>query len=189
MDIIKQSYLEFSKQINLYNNKNNYINTDSNIKLIHDNINNICLDHDLAKQLIDKIMTPEKIMKECLTFNLLNYTPDEENKVNTIDEIINISINTLKQCQYIVGGYNIEDIDWIICNKNNNRFKLNDNQKILYNSVHKKNCDKELIWFLESVLNYVNKHNNNSEIKIKHDIFEDKNNSICWIIYKFTQKL
>jgi hypothetical protein len=186
MDAVKQSYSEFNKKISLYNNKNNYINIDSNEQLIYNDIDEICHNPDLAKHFIENIMTPEKIIKECLTFDLLNFNPNEKNKTNTFNGIFEIAINALKKYQYIVGGYSIEDPDWIICDKNNNRFKLKENQKILYNSVCKKNCDRELIWFLESLLNYIKKHNNNTKINIKYDIFEDKHNSICWIIYKFT---
>jgi hypothetical protein len=132
-------------------------------------------------------MTPEKIIKECFTFDLLNFVPDTENKINTFDGIVEFAINTLKKYQYVVGGFNIEDSEWIVCGKNNNRFKVKENQKILYNSIYKKNCDRELIWFLESILNYIKIHNNNNKIHIKYDIFEDKHNSICWIIYKFTE--
>ena len=58
---------------------------------------------------------------------------------------------------------------------------------ILYNSVHKKNCDRDLIWFLDSIQNYINRHVDKNKIKVKYSMFEDERNCFCWIVYKFTK--
>jgi hypothetical protein len=193
MEEIKFSYEKFNSQISTYSNKNNYKNTDSKetIEFIHNNILNIEIDKNnimdeiLIKDILLKIFSPEKIEKECLTFDLLNYSSN--NIADMIDDAINTCIDALKKYQYKVGGYNIEDQDWILCDKNNVRFKVKDNQKILYNSVHKKNCDRELVWFLDSILDYVKRHTDNEKIKIKYSMFEDDHNCVCWIIFKFSQ--
>jgi hypothetical protein len=191
MEEIKYSYEKINSQISTYSNKNNYKNTDSKqiIEFIHNNISNVdnstIIDENLVKNILLQIFSKEKIEKECLIFDLLNYS--SENKVNMVDDSINICIDALKKYQYKAGGYNIEDIEWILCSKNNNRFKVKDDQKILYNSVHKKNCDRELIWFLDSILDYVKRHTNSEKIKVKYSMFEDEKNSVCWIIFKFSQ--
>jgi hypothetical protein len=197
MEEIKKSYEIFSSKVSAYSNKNNYKNIDSKetIDYIHNNIQNIQNIQNLQnlhenEMLIQnvflKIFSIEKIEKECLTFDLLNYSPTE--KFENINNVINICIDALKKYQYKVGGYNIEDDDWILCDKNNNRFKVKDNQKILYNSVHKKNFDRELVWFLDSILDYIKRHSNDEKIDVKYSVFEDDKNCICWIIFKFNKK-
>jgi hypothetical protein len=189
MEEIKYSYEKFNSQISTYSNKNNYKNIDSKetIEFIHNNISNVdknnIIDEILAKNILLKIFSPEKIEKECLIFDLLNYSSN--NKANMIDDSVSICIDALKKYQYKAGGYNIEDVEWILCDQNNNRFKVKDNQKILYNSVHKKSCDRELIWFLDSILDYVKRHTNSEKIKVKYNMFEDEKNCVCWIIFKF----
>jgi hypothetical protein len=194
MEEIKFSYEKFNSQILLYSNKNNYQNTDSKetIELIHNAFSSTDKDKDkdkekenIIKNILLQILTPEKIEKECLTFDLLNYT--SSNRVEKLDDVINICIDTLKKYQFKVGGYSIEDLEWIVGDKNSNRFKVKDNQKILYNSVHKKNCDRELIWFLDSIVNYVKRHIDKEKIKVKYSIFEDEKNCVCWIIFRFNQ--
>lgn len=189
MEDIKVSYEKFNSQILSFSSKNNYRNIYSKetIELIHNamsNFNKVC-EENIIKDIFFQILSPEKIEKECLTFDLLNYTSD--NRGETIDDAMNICIDAIKKYQYKVGGYNIEDLEWILGEKTNNRFKVKDNQKILYNSVYKKNCDRELIWFLDSILEYVRRHINGEKIRVKYSVFEDEKNCICWIILKFDQ--
>jgi hypothetical protein len=192
MDNMKKAYQEYNSQILKYGNKNNFKNTTSKevINFIHNNIENInkneISDEILIKEIISKIFSDEKIEKECLIFDLLNYSSNE--KINTIDDAIKMCIEILKKYQYKAGGFNIEDINWIIADQKNNHFKVKDGQKIIYNSIYKKYCDKELIWFLDSILKYIKRHINCEKIIIKYNLFEDNKNCICWIIFKFFLK-
>lgn len=187
MENLKEIYDNFNNEILKCNDKNNYENKsdEQTINLIHQNIKNISENKMLAKEFFDLICSHDILIKECLTFDLLNYNPKESEKTNNIDTIIDIAKNTFKKYQYKIGGSSIEDIDWIISDETCKRFKVKENNKILYNSVHKKKCDKELIWFLDSILDYLKKFILNQEIKISYSIFEDERNCVCWIIYKF----
>lgn len=191
MEEIKKSYLDHNTNISLYSNRNNYDNSQENINLVHENLDNILGDETMAKDFmvkdfIPKIMSHKKIIKEILTFDLLNYIPSSH--INSFEEFIEICINTLKKYQYKVGGYNIEDNGWILCHQNNHRFKIKENQTILYNSVEKKHCDRELIWFLEAVLGHTQRYADSDNYKIKYTMVEDEKNCICWIIFSFTDK-
>lgn len=182
-------YDKINSQIILFSNKNCYNNTNNKeiIKSIHDNLNAIENGDRLNQDILNKIMTPEKLLKEYLIFDLLNYNPEEYDKIKTLQNAINFGCEVFKKYQYKVGGYSIEDIDWILADKNNQRFKVKDNQMILYNSVHKKNCDRDLIWFFDSIQNYINRHVDKNKIKVKYSMFEDERNCFCWIVYKFTK--
>jgi hypothetical protein len=184
---IKNSYDFVYSQMSKYSDKNNYKQKDSleTTNYIHNNINinNKNENENLLNDIILKIFTPEKIERELLTFDLLNYKSDK--KKENIKDSINICSEALKKYQYIVGGYSIEDNEWILADKNSHRFKVKENQIILYNSVNKKNCDRELIWFLDSILDYTKRNIDEKKIKIKYNIFEDEKNCMCWIIYKF----
>lgn len=173
--------MENFKEKNNFENKND----EQIINIIHNNINNIVNNKILAKEIFDLICPHNLIIKECLTFDLLNYLPTSDEKIDNIDKIINLCNESFNKYQYKVGGFSIEDESWFLADSSCKRFKVKENQKILYNSVSKKKCDEELIWFLDSILNYIRKFSDN--IKISYSIFEDERNSICWIIYKFTQ--
>jgi hypothetical protein len=182
MDEIKKTYEDHYKNIFDCSNKNNFNNSEENINLVHLNLEKIN-DEKIARDIYLNIITHEKIKKEILTFELLNYKPDYQ--IKTIDDLIELFNNIIKKYQYKVGGYNIEDSEWILCDSKNNRFKNKKNQKIIYNSIEKKNCDHELIWFLESILEHIQKYINPDLYKIKYSIIEDEKNCICWIIFCF----
>jgi hypothetical protein len=187
MENLEKVYSDFNSKIILFEDKNKFDNTQNEqiIELISKNINNILTDKSMAKEFFDLIFSHEKMAKECLTFNLLNYKPKKEEKISDINKFVKLCEETLKQYQYKIGGFSIEDEEWFLADSSCKRFKVKENQKILYNSVSKKNYDKELIWFLDSILNYMK--NFSDEIRISYDIFEDEKNCICWIIYKFRQ--
>lgn len=185
MDNLEKIYNDFNLKVNTFNDKNKFDNTqnDQVLDLISKNLNNILENKSIAKEFFDLIFSHEKIAKECLTFNLLNYNPKKEEKTCSVDEIIKLFEKNLKLYQYKVGGFNIEDEEWILADSSCKRFKVKEEQKILYNSVNKKKCDDELTWFLDSMLNYIKKFSDT--IKISYNVFEDEKNCICWIIYKF----
>lgn len=178
-------YNKFNSQITLYSDKNDYLNKSNRETMddIRDNIEkNQCNQNSLIQ-----ILTPEKLLKECLTFDLLNYIPkeDELNKINNVDDTLKFCLQLLKKYQYRVGGFCLEDEEWIIADKSSHRFKINENQKVIYNSIHKKNYDRELVWFLDSIFNHLKRYVNNNIVYTKYNIYEDEKNSIFWVVYKF----
>ena len=65
-------YDKINSQIILFSNKNCYNNTNNKeiIKSIHDNLNAIENGDRLNQDILNKIMTPEKLLKEYLIFDL-----------------------------------------------------------------------------------------------------------------------
>jgi hypothetical protein len=184
MNKTTEFYDQFKNQILLYENRNNYQNiTNKNlINLVHTKLEQ---KDNLDVELLNQILTPEKILKEFLIFDLLNYHPENSHKIENMNDAINFTIETLKKYQYKIGGFYIEDNDWILSDKDSYRFKVKENQKILYNSVSKKSFDRELVWFLDSVTEYIRRFVNQYKIEVKYNIYEDEKNCICWIIFKF----
>lgn len=191
MEKTTEFYDQYNAKISLYSNRNCYskINDKEIINAVHENLEEISNDDltNLDANILNKIMTPEKMFKEYLTFDLLNFTLDESKKFKELTETINFALSALIKYQYRIGGFYIEDDSWIIADKTCQRFKIKENQMILYNSIHKKNCDKELIWFLESIKNYINRNVDKNKIEVKYSMFEDERNCLCWIIFKLTK--
>lgn len=131
------------------------------------------------------ITTQEKMEKEILTYHLINYTP--KSKITNFDEIIEFTIKMLKRYQYKVGGYDIEDKDWIRINGENNRFVLKKNQVLLYNSIASCDLKNETKRFMKYFTEYINRHFTGHPIKFK--ICENEKYKIHWIVIIFTKKI
>ena len=175
---ISDVYLEDNLKISLYENKDNFKNrSDKLVDRVHKKMNKIESDDRYAFNLLKKIMPHEKIMKEILTYELLNYTPPK--KIKTFDQFIDTAISALHKFQYKVGGFSIEDKDWIVNDENSQRFKVKAGMKILYNSIERRFCDKELLWFLESIVSYVQEFSDKYSIKFK--LVDDERYEIVWI--------
>jgi hypothetical protein len=186
---LRQSYIGSNLASSLFENKNSFENQGNEdlANLIHSDIKEICLDSSYAFFILKKIFPHEKAIREILNFELLNYKPKE--KVNTLDEIINIAISALTRFQYKVGGFNIEDADWIVNDNSSKRFKIEKNQKILYNSIENRSCDKELLLFLDNVISYVRRHiENENNFDIKYTFKKDDRFVLSWIVIIVTDK-
>ena len=172
-------YLEDNLKISLYENKDRFTDrSDKLVDRVHKKMNKIENDDRYAFNILKKIMSHEKVMKEILTYELLNYTPCK--KIKTFDQFIETAISALRKFQYKVGGFSIEDKDWILNDENSQRFKIKPGTKILYNSTERKFCDKELLWFLESIVSYVQEFSNKHSIKFK--LVDDERYEIVWIV-------
>ena len=141
---VSDVYLEDNLKISLYENKDRFKDiTNKIVDEVHKKMDKIENDDRYAFNILKKIMPHEKVIKEILTYELLNYTPSK--KIKTFDQFIDTAISTLHKFQYKVGGFSIEDKDWILNDENSHRFKVKPGTKILYNSTERKFCDKELL--------------------------------------------
>lgn len=179
-------YKEFNDQLVLYNN-NYYLNGDNND--IINNVHNLteCEEKNMEElyENIKNIMTTEKIIKELLYFDLFYYK-NGNTKISDIDGAVELCIKILKKFQYKVGGYEIEDIEWIVGDSECKRFLVGNNQRILYNSIHKKDYNNNLVIFIRAILNYIENYLNKN-LDIKYYVYEDDKNSIYWIIYRISE--
>jgi hypothetical protein len=183
---VRNVYLEDNLKISLYENKDRFKNiSDEIVDIVHKNMNDIASDDSYAFHILKKIMPHEKVIKEILTYELLNYSPSK--KVDSFDEFVKTAISSLHKFQYKVGGFSIEDIDWILNDESSQRFKVKKGENILYNSIENKYCDKELLWFLESIVSYVQEFSD--EYKIKFKLINDERYKIVWIIINCCRSL
>jgi len=187
-DDFKQKTLQYSQF-----SQSNFLNKNESEKevmeLIHKNINILDNNPNLARDFFDLICNKNGniAIRECLKYDLINYEPLGTEKTDNIDDLINICINTLKNFQYKVGGYAIEDENWILNNEQNcKRFRLKKNEHILYNSVGKNDYNCELEEFLKLIENYVKKFTN--IIKISQSFHNDERHHITWIYFKFSKR-
>jgi hypothetical protein len=134
-----------------------------------------------------KIMNQSTLLKEIFTYEFLNYTPKEQ--TNDMVKLFNIMINDMHKYQGVVGGFNIEDQQWIICD-GTTRFKPKDNQKAIYNSIQQFDCsDKSLKWYLKYFTRHIKKFiDPSSNIIVNYKVFDDDHNEMCWIVFILEKK-
>jgi len=112
-----------------------------------------------------------KLLKEIYLYQFLN--PEHcEKKITNIIEMTDFIINTLKKFQWIVGGYLIEDINWLIESGNSKRFKINKNDVILTNTLNY--YDDETETFMENLIKYINNFVDKTSLTIQFKIKEDE---------------
>lgn len=185
---MQKSYIEKYLNHNTFNASYNYNKMSSPqeiAKFIRTNNTNLNMDDNLLFNIFKKITPVSKIFKDLLTYEFLFYDPIE--KIENIDNLIELTQRELKKYQGKIGGYYIEDDDWILCTSPL-RFKIKNNQKILYNSIEKIACyDREQIWFLKKFVDHMKKFVKDCCVKIDYKIIDDENNEICWILLIFEQ--
>ena len=168
------SYLTANLRNKIFNtNKYSVVNTEL-ANFIKSNMSLIKEDETLGLSLFKKIIPNTKILKELMTYEFLYSDPSASEKTNNIDTLLKYTVNELKKYQEIVGGYYIEDINWLLCTPEC-RFKLKHNQKGIYNSICKRVCDDDdNIWFLEKIVLRMKKYLTiDSNIVINYKIIED----------------
>jgi hypothetical protein len=149
---------------------------------IYDNLNKIKYDDIELNKLAAKIISPIQSIKLLTEYELLNYQP--ETKFDKIDELVKFTLINIKKFQGIIGGYDIEDTEWLI---NKDRFRIsNKNQKVIYNTTEQKNNNAVNNNFVSLYIDYL-KRFVNENIKIKYKFIDDDKNEICWIVIIFEE--
>lgn len=127
-----------------------------------------------------QIVPIEKIKRDILTYDFMHIMPNVICKTDT--DIFNLLINELNQYQWIVGGFNIEDKEWLECTETT-RFKPHKLQKAIYNSLESHNDDQELKWFVKTILKRIScTISDDIGIKLYYKIIEDEPHEISWLI-------
>lgn len=143
------------------------------------NIINNYSDEELLN-LHKQIVPIEKIKRDILTYEFMYGTLDIICKSEM--DIFNLLISELNQYQWIVGGFNIEDKDWLECTENT-RFVPHLLQNAIYNSLESYNDDQELKWFIKTILQRIScTIQSDLGIKLYHKIIEDEPHEISWLI-------
>lgn len=148
---------------------------------IYDNLDKIkCDDIELTK-LMFKIISPIHSIKLLTEYELLHYLP--KTKIESIDCLIVFAMTNIKKFQNVIGGFDIEDTEWLI---NKNRFNCKTNQKVIYNTISQKYNNPVNNNFISLYVNYL-KRFVNDKINIKYKFINDDDNEICWIVIIFEE--
>jgi hypothetical protein len=175
LDELEKEYIEKNKLNKKYNNLTEFNKTDK--------LNNIAIKNLSKKQLMNiyaDIVSKEQLQKELLTYEFMNYQTTE--KYDNIDDIIKKFMDIIKKYQNIIGGYYIDDHEWIVA-KEHKFLKINDNQTVIVNTtnIYEYN-DKKLIWFMDGILKIILLHTTDN-FYIKYKIIEDEYNGLCWLVF------
>jgi len=188
-DEVSKSYFIENLKNKLYN-KQEYVTDNSQLltNFIRDNDGLIKSDENVLSFVFRKIITHSKMIKEVYTYEMLNYNPDT--KINNIDILINIILKEMNRYQGLIGGFYLEDTQWIKCD-NMTRFTPRKNQRAIYNSISKYGCrDRDFLTFLKNFISHMEKFvNNDGSIVTKSKIVEDDSNELCWILIVCEQKI
>ena len=179
-DVTKSYFAENLK--NKIYNKHEYItdNNDMVINFIKCNDNLLKSDDCALLFILKKILPRSKMIKEIYTYELLNYNP--LSKINDIDTLINITLRKMHRYQGLIGGFYLEDVQWIKCTTST-RFKPKENQRAIYNSISKRGCcDKDFLYFLKNFVIHIKKYVKDESILVNSKIIDDDDNDICWIL-------
>jgi hypothetical protein len=182
--ILENNYTKKNNIMTFYKDNYEYNNFETNEKhnLIEKIKNcNLTTDYNELLNIFETIVPVKRFFKEIKTFEFLFIEPTE--KVNTPEKLLDIAKITLKKYQYLVGGYNIEDIEWNIITESN-IFNIKNGEFLLVNTIDEnKAYSKELLWFMEKITILLKKYVDNNKIKIKYQIIDDENNKICWLVF------
>lgn len=176
LEIVEKLYSEHNT------NKNKFIS------ICNFDINNITI-KDFKDYTRDELiyqynqLSNEKMYKDLLSCSFLFYEP--KIKYNNIDDLLNLTFNIIKQYQYVVGGFKIEDLEWQLV-KDDEYIKLEDNQKAIMNTVEQQYFDdKETNLFIDTLTKHIKKYNANENIDIHYLFDNDIHKEICFIFIIF----
>lgn len=189
--IINNKYLENNFKKELYKGTK-FINKELEDKIelsqyIHKNIERIKLDENENElnKIYHKIISKKFIFKSIVEYEFNNYEP--EIKLTNLSEIIKLALHNISFFQNIIGGYDLEDNEWIFSDETEiKRFNLKDNQKLIYNSLSQNNKNEENNLFIKKYVKYIKRHiDSESRINIYHKLINDDKNEICWVVIIF----
>ena len=166
-----------------------YCDNEFNIKdvdtanFIRHNITNIKNDDILLFSLVKKIRSKAEFIKDIIKYEFVYSNPDIQ--INNVNDFIIQTKKELNRYQGIIGGFNMEDNQWLDC-VDGGRFKLKPGKNGIYNSIEKEACfDNDLKWFLKNFVEHMKKFIKSTEINISYKIVDDDDNELCWILFLF----
>lgn len=179
------------QNIYLYDNLSNKLYTEPHFKeppnhslLTHikTNFESIKLDDHELLTIHNKIMHKSTMIKNILTYELLYYVPQPSEQIETVQELSQLLISLLQRFQGVVGGFGIEDMQWILHNTTSTRFLIEDKTLVLANTTTKvKLYDGEISKFMDNVIDYASRYIKNENLCINAKIINDYKNEIYWI--------
>jgi hypothetical protein len=182
---IKKTYFS-SILLKDYDTKEIPQNAETTAEEIKNNLNSLTIDDfNLLLSLHRKTLTNDKIIRDLLNHELLYYEP--KMKISNIDELI-LSINKLiKRYEYCLSYSIYEDSEWIIKYESDRKFKSNENQIMLLNTLKEEYInDSQTNEYLNNLVKNFRKYVNENEYHIKFKVWEDEDNDVYWVIFVLT---
>lgn len=153
-------------------------------KEINENIAGENMSKASMASILSRILTRENIERQLLEYEFANIKYDS---VTSLKDLLRFSHSILLRYQGKVGGFDIEDSDWC-SNQDSQRFKLLDDQVIIYNTIDSEleNCD-DINIFMTSIINHISKVNN-TKYSVRYHIKDDLNSDVAWVIIVFEKR-
>lgn len=177
---IKSRVNEYSNLLEEYNKDHDDYNIDVDI---NDIIKDIRLDNTDLPQYMQKIMTPNKMMREIVNYELINYDPKDklDFKEMSTEDIIKIMLDKLNRFNILIGNNITEDNEWIINNSSNILLKTKENTIAFINTVKYLEIDNPILEkhckLLERYFKRLFKN-----IRIKLDLIEANEYNFHWFV-------
>lgn len=179
-DALFQNYI-FNEDIGLSSHNVNDTRKVDLAKHIYNNLHN--MDYYEKKKLLDDCFSEKKLDSELLTFEL-KYLHSYPVSYMEINEFEQVAKSVLQRYQWKVGGYYIEDLDWI-SHRKGSKYVLGNNQLVLENTIDTMDYQSSnFIEFMKKILVKLSNLAENISVDIKYDI--SKTDSLTWIIIKCT---
>lgn len=168
-------------------NVSDYVDKDEKlIEIIKNNKNELENNKNVLWNIYKKLIPKEKMLRDIITYEFLYDEP--QTKYSNIDEIVKIALHELKKYQGVIGGFYIEDNEWIESTENT-RFKSEENRKMIYNTIETKLCyEINQISFLKNFTKRMKKYVENKSILVDYKIIDDERHEICWVLFVFEKK-
>lgn len=195
----RQKYESESKELEQiqkeYDNKvfrstnDQYVSNDMGIvNFVRTNFDYLKNNEEELFRVYKQVIPIQRVFKELLTYEFLNFVPVQ--KCYTLDDLVNTTIEILKKFQGYVGGFMLEDNEWLICDSKSQRFNINENQIALVNTIEKKylHLTGDIVWFIDNVRILVKQYiDTTNDLKIEYKIIDDNRHDICWVIFILEQ--
>lgn len=191
-------YRENNKNNTIFNSKylfkhpSDDLNNPNNLAdQIRNSSNEILTNIEVVKSYHSKIMTDVHMIRDVLTYEFLFYNPKQ--KISIIEELLATTIQELNKYQGIVGGYKIEDNEWLLLKESNHRFKLKPSQIGIYNTMDRNDCfDEGQTWFFKKFASHMRRficNDTNNGITFDYKLYDDESNDIGWILFICENKM
>jgi hypothetical protein len=127
--------------------------------------------------LLKKIIPKQTIILKLLEHEMVNYNP--KYKINILNELI-------KKIFWILNKYNLlfvkylEDTEWELV-ENSNIFEIDDNTKIIMNTINKNfRKNEDFVYLMNSLICHINKYV--VDYPVKYKIIDDEQHEVVWVL-------
>lgn len=145
-------------------------------------------DFNLLLSLHKKTLTNEKIIRDLLNHELIYFKP--KNKISDKQELVNLIKKLIKRYEYCLCNSIYEDSDWIVKYESDRKFKSNENQIMILNTLKEEYVsDTQTEIYLNNLINNFKRYVNENEIHMKFKVWEDEDNNVFWIIFVITDMM